>query len=160
MQPSNPSKTLTFFLSFVPGVGHLYLGAKNRGLQFLILFFGSIFLLDFLRLGLFPFWLPIVWFYSLFDALQKADEIVLSGVVVDEPLVKWDVLKKNNAWYGWGLIVFGAYLLLDRHLPRLWSMYFHINWYDFRSFVTAVLLIAVGVLILRGKKVKNNGEEQ
>ena len=37
------SKTLTFFLSFVPGVGHYYLEHMQRGLQFNLIFFGLIF---------------------------------------------------------------------------------------------------------------------
>ncbi|MGI6329031.1 MAG: hypothetical protein ACOX1I_08885 [Dethiobacteria bacterium] len=159
MQHGKPSFILTLFLSFVPGVGHLYLGAMNRGLQFMILFFGSIFLVDFLRLG-FPFWLPIIWFYGLFDALQKTRDYTLYGEIVDEPLIKWEALRVKQPWLGWGLIVLGAYLLADRHLGRLWSLYFDTGWYDFRSLLTAVLLIALGVFILRGKKVKNSAEEQ
>ncbi len=156
MGPGKRSKVLTFFLSFVPGVGHLYLGAMNRGLQFLILFFGSIFFVDLLRLGMFPFWLPIIWFYGIFDALQKADDYILYGEIVDEPLVGWQALQFKSSWLGWGLVVLGVYLLLDRHLGRLISQYLTIGWYDLRSIITAVLLIAFGVFLLWGKKVKND----
>jgi len=156
MEPRKPSKVLTFFLSFCPGVGHLYLGAMNRGLQFLIIFFGSIFVVNFLRLGVFPFWLPIIWFYGLFDALQKADDYILYGEIEDEPLFQWQELRINNSWLGWGLVVLGVYLLLDRHLGRLITTYLSISWYDLRSIITAVLLIAFGAFLLWGKKVKNN----
>lgn len=157
MEPRKPSKALTFILSFVPGVGHLYLGVMNRGFQVMLLFFASIFLMDFLRLGVFPFWLPVIWFYGLFDALQKADDLILRGQIVDEPLFDWQVLKEKNAWFGWGLIILGGYLLLDRQLGRLIATYLAINWYDLRSIITAGLLIAFGAFLLWGKKVKNNG---
>ncbi|MDO9534512.1 MAG: hypothetical protein Q7J85_04085 [Bacillota bacterium] len=156
MQPRKPSKGLTFFLSFVPGVGHLYLGAMNRGLQIMIIFFGSIFLIDFLRLGAFPFWLPIIWFYGIFDALQKADDYLLYGEIVDKPLFEWQVLSGKNTWFGWGLIVIGSYLLLDRFLGRWIATYLIISWHDLRSIITAVLLIAFGAFLLWGRKVKNN----
>jgi hypothetical protein len=156
MESRRPNKTIAFLLSVVPGLGHLYLGAMNRGLQLMIIFFGSIFLMDLLRLGVFPFWLPIIWFYCLFDALQKADDYVLYGKVIDEPIVEWQVLKAKNTWFGWGLIFLGGYLLLERLLGRYIAAYLTISWHDFRSFIVASLLIAIGAFLLWGKRVKND----
>lgn len=156
MDARRPSKTLAFLLSVVPGLGHLYLGAKNRGLQLMIIFFGSIFLMDLLRLGVFPFWLPIIWFYGLFDTLQRSDDYVLHGHIIDEPIIEWQVLRAKNTWFGWALIFLGGYMLLDRLLGRYIATYLAISWHDFRSFIVAGLLIAIGAFLLWGKRVKVN----
>ncbi|TXK83455.1 hypothetical protein [Paenibacillus sp. N3.4] len=64
------NKIITFLLSFIPGVGHLYLGLNKRGLQFLIGGFACISLIPPFPM-VFPFVLAVIWFYGLFDALQK-----------------------------------------------------------------------------------------
>lgn len=150
-----PSKTLTFFLSFCPGVGHLYLGAMTRGLQFLLLFFGTIALIDFFQFVMFWFWIPVIWFYGLFDALQLADK----ETIEDKPLVEWQLIK--GRWVGYILIAMGLLLLVDNALPSLWNAFFsHIfimGWFSFRTFLIALVLIIAGIFVLRGSKVKQNG---
>ena len=69
------SKFIATFLSVFPGAGHLYLGLQQRGIQLMAAFLFSIFILNELRLGLFLFVIPIIWFYSFFDGLQKASKI-------------------------------------------------------------------------------------
>jgi hypothetical protein len=147
-----PSKTLTFFLSLCPGVGHLYLGAMTRGLQFLILFFGLWALINLFSLGVFGFGFPIVWFYSLFDALQLADQ----EVIEDKPLITG--MNSTRKWFGPSLIVLGALLLMEDILPNLWRKIFVstiLPWENFSTLVLALVLIIVGILLLRGKKVKD-----
>lgn len=102
-----PSKGLTFFLSFASGVGHLYLGAMTRGLQFMLLFAGAIALSNYLAVDFLPYLLPVIWFYALFDAMQLASQ----EVIQDKPLLPWNNLK--GATTGWILICFG-FLLADR----------------------------------------------
>lgn len=150
---NKPNKTLTFFLSFCPGVGHLYLGAMNRGLQFLLLFFGSFALRGFLSLGIYAFWVPVIWFYALFDALQLADK----GTIVDKPLVEWEHLRGRRA--GLILIALGLLLVMDNTLPVLWrTFYIHLSlsWLSFRTLLIAVILIIAGIFMLRGKKVDSD----
>lgn len=151
-----PSKGLTFFLSFCTGVGHLYLGAMTRGLQFLLLFFGSFALSGFLPLGIFPFWIPIIWFYGLFDALQLADQ----DPIQDKPLLEWRYLQ--GRWTGFILIALGLLLVVDDILPSLWDIYFReisLGWLSFRTVLMAVILIIAGIILLRGKKVKQHDGE-
>lgn len=63
---------LTFMLAMIPGVGHLYLGFKKQGLQYMI---GASICIIFIAPMpmIFPFALGALWFYQLFDALQKAN---------------------------------------------------------------------------------------
>lgn len=68
--PQNKSKAAAGFLSVVaPGSGHLYLGLNKLGIQLMVLFFGALVL----HLPFTTILLPVVWFYALFDALQKTD---------------------------------------------------------------------------------------
>ncbi len=75
------SKFLTFLLSFVPGLGHIYLGLMQRGMVFLLatafVFLGGMF---FTVLHIFydpiPFvLLPFIWLAALVDSLILADRI-------------------------------------------------------------------------------------
>lgn len=148
-----PSKGLTFLLSLCTGVGHLYLGAMNRGIQFLILFFGSISMANHFNLDIFGFLIPVVWFYGLFDAMQLASK----EVIEDKPLVRWDRLK--GPWLGYGLIGLGLLLLADEFLPAVARRYFSwlvTDWPSIRALMLAVVLVGVGVYLLWGRKVKEN----
>ena len=88
------SMSVTFVLSWMPGLGHLYLGLNSRGLQFMAAAFACIVLIPVVPL-VFPFVLALVWFGSLFDALQRAAAInayiehqpVASGIVLGDPIL-------------------------------------------------------------------------
>jgi len=75
------SKFLTFLLSFVPGLGHIYLGLIQRGMVFLaataFVVLGAFF---FLMLGIFYdpiplIALPFIWLAALVDSMVLADRI-------------------------------------------------------------------------------------
>lgn len=78
------SKFLTFVLSFLPGLGHIYLGFSTRGGIFMIaelVAIGIVILLG--NTGLFEgntmaipiFLIPIVWIASLVDSMSLADKL-------------------------------------------------------------------------------------
>ena len=141
------SKALTFFLSFVPGLGHYYLGLMNRGLQFMVTFFGFIFLMDFMHLNSFPFLLPIIWFYNLFDALQKYQLLVEENVKEDEPLFSMEQWKPNKLWIGWGLILIGGYSLFDKITVQLDWQY----QYMLKNTIASIALIVLGWFLVTGR---------
>lgn len=147
-----PSKTLTFFLSFCPGVGHLYMGAMTRGMQFLILFFGLWAAIDIFALRVFSYAMPVLWFYAFFDALQLADQ----EVTQDKSLFGG---KFSSKWLGPCLIVLGALFLMEESLPVLWRRVFaepDLPWSSVRTFVLALALIIAGIILLKGRKVKHD----
>jgi hypothetical protein len=81
------SKFLTFILSFIPGLSHLYLGFAKRALIFFGLFFGTIF--GMLALSgitggdmymLLAFALPLIWFFALLDAFSLIDRVRHSAI--------------------------------------------------------------------------------
>ncbi|MDB4897974.1 MAG: hypothetical protein JWN15_4236, partial [Firmicutes bacterium] len=58
---------LRFLLSLVPGVGHLYMGLFQRGLQFMVGTVGGAILLGMLFPAFIGLLIPAMIFYSIFD---------------------------------------------------------------------------------------------
>jgi len=152
------SKTIATLLSIFPGAGHLYMGLQKRGIQLMAAFLFSIYILDVLRLGIFLFLVPIIWFYSFFDGLQKASTFE-KNVLEDEPIISY--LKNYQKWIGIGLIVLGIYYLtINIFIPiavPFVEQYFDLQYVFHRYFQTGVvclLLIGGGVKLLKGNKRK------
>lgn len=143
------SKFATVVLAIVPGLGHFYLGWMERGLQFMLAFFLSIFLMSWLNISLFAFLLPVIWFYSAFDLMHLSTEPPVH--VVRPPLV-WLIEKQR--WAGIGLIVLGILLLFERTVIPILYLYF--NYQTIRMIGTAavaLLLIAGGIRLAMGKQI-------
>lgn len=110
------SRFISFILSVFPGLGHFYLGLMNRGMVIMAAFFGWLGLVllasvvtgshDFLVLLVL---LPLVWLYSLFDALQLCGRIQSGETVPDSsPLA-----ELGNS-------------LADGYKSRFWALLFSI----------------------------------
>ncbi|HHX95106.1 MAG TPA: G-protein coupled receptor [Clostridia bacterium] len=152
-EPGRKSKVWALVFSFVPGAGHMYLGYKEQGLQLMAIFFLSLLTMDWLRMTFIIFLIPIIWFYSMFDALQKVSQPTVS-VQEDFFLVNW--LRKNQRLVAYLLILMGAFLILNR------VVFGYISWQYNQYIQTAVvslLLIGGGIKLLRGSKVRENQQE-
>lgn len=168
------SRFLTFLLSIVPGVGHLYLGFSKQGLQYMIGACICIILIPSLPM-LFPFALAILWFYQLFDALQKAtwmraaalehQRMMMGQESFGYPWTEHDWIKMNSyqkesaipaAWIGIISIGMGALVLLIGVFPGLWNWLLNRN---ITSGLLAIGLIGYGMWLL-GKKPNHKGSEQ
>lgn len=146
------SKALTFFLSFFPGVGHLYLGLMNRGLQFLIIFFGTILFSNLFLVNIFNVLLPIIWFYTLFDALQQYNKLAADPEYKDTPLISWNSFT-NNSIFGWILIIIGVLIFADKILFALLGY----KYYEvIKTIVIAILLVLIGIYLISGKRFSIN----
>lgn len=154
------SKSIATFLSIFPGAGHLYLGMQRRGIQLMAAFLFSIYILDVLRLGIFLFLIPIIWFYSFFDGLQRASKYG-NDELDDTPIIA--SLINHQKWIGIGLVVLGFYYLtVNILLPVLSPLLAEaINidikyWFEryFQTAVVCILLIGGGLKLLTGKKEK------
>lgn len=147
------NKTIASMLAMFPGAGHMYLGLQKRGLQLMAVFLFSIFIMDQMRLSLFLFLIPIVWFYSFFDALKYITKYGQEPLE-DEPVVHW--LTYQQRWVGYGLLALGAYYLFDQLLVNILNEWFPqqkiIYWFDryFQTFVLSVLLIGSGLRLISG----------
>jgi hypothetical protein len=154
------SKSIATFLSMFPGVGHLYLGLQRRGIQLMAAFLFSIYILDILRLGIFLFLIPIIWFYSFFDGLQKASRYGKEELD-DTPVISNFI--NHQKWVGIGLLLLGLYYLVGNiFIPALSpilmdiiniDLYYWFNRY-FQTTIVCVLLIGGGIKLLMGSKKK------
>lgn len=148
------SKVLATLLSAFPGAGQMYLGLQKRGLQLMILFLGSFYIIDVLRLSVFLFILPVIWFYSFFDGLQQTSRY---GVLPleDTPLVKG---KGNQGhWMGITLVLFGIYYIVMNLLVPTLDMWYpdlrishRIHEY-LRPVLVSLILIGGGIKLLSRK---------
>lgn len=152
------SKTLATVLSIFPGAGHMYLGLQKRGLQLMAAFLLSIYILDILRLSLFLFLIPIIWFYSFFDALQK---VSMHGEeeLEDTPVISYFV--NHQKWIGIGLLSLGLYYLVVNVIIPALAPALKTNlgidieyWYYsyFQVSVICILLIGGGLKLMFGSK--------
>lgn len=169
------NKFLTFLFSLLPGAGHMYLGLSKKGVLFMSSFFGVIFLstsLYFSQLGLI---LPIIWFYSFFDALNymnyTVEELRVINVNYTCPFCSGTttskfakILKGKNKFIGIACIFFGVYFLIDNFIIRNSYTFFgnriaHIINRIFNSIPAAIIpiiIIYIGVKLVIGGK---NDEE-
>ncbi len=168
------SSFLTFCFAFLPGAGEMYLGMMRKGVLIMCIFCGCFSLTSLLRMEFFLFLLPVIWFYSFFDSLnsrrltpeqlQEIDRHVLDFSNYPNLRKKWSGMGKHTSlWAGVGLILLGAYLLLDQLVRPALEWFFeyvlsvdpwYINYYFSRipSFLVAVAIIGLGLHLIRGDK--------
>ncbi|WP_102028848.1 DUF6677 family protein [Salirhabdus sp. Marseille-P4669] len=152
------SKGITTVLAIFPGAGHMYLGLQQRGLQLMIGFVLSIYILDILRMSLFLFLIPVIWFYSFFDALQQQAKHEM-GTAKDVPVFKYFINHKR--WLGVAFILLGLFFIVDSILvpafaDNLYGVFgVDILYYYHRYLqigIVSILLLGVGVRLLMGIK--------
>ncbi|MBC3517306.1 hypothetical protein H8K20_12990 [Neobittarella massiliensis] len=162
---------LAGLFSIVPGAGHMYLGLSKKGASLMALFFADCFLCSIPGLHLLWLGIPVIWFYSLFDAVNKSNLTLqqLSYWKTQDKFLFEDLIghgqqpqnaHKARLIAGWGLVVLGVYAVFYNFLrPFLWDLYDLIPWlYDLLCNIPAVLfslgLIALGVYLVRSTRQK------
>jgi heme exporter protein D len=145
-------KTIAMTLSIIPGAGHMYLGYQKKGLVIMGAFFFTIFFMGWLNLSLFLFVLPLIWFYSFFDALHSVD-----GNNFESEEVSFIFPKIKPEWIGWGLIVIGILVVVERVLYPLLS--YAIRNYIQTAIVSAIF-IAGGIRLLKKNKNKEDKKDK
>ncbi|HSH35093.1 MAG TPA: hypothetical protein VK998_02420, partial [Schnuerera sp.] len=141
-------KTITMALSVIPGAGHMYLGYQKKGLAIMGAFFFTIFFMGWLGLSLFLFVLPLIWFYSFFDALHSFSED--DGIKKEDKFVLPNI---KSQWIGWGLISIGILIVIERILYPLIPG--EIRNY-IQTSIVSIIFIAGGIKLLN----KSKGEEE
>ncbi|WNR44608.1 hypothetical protein [Paenibacillus roseipurpureus] len=150
------NRTLATIIAIFPGAAHLYLSMTKRGIQLMAVFLFSVYILDVLRLSLFFFLIPILWFFSFFDALQSITKYE-NGTLIDKPLVEnW---KSYHRSIGFLLILLGGYYIfrdgliqfLYQFLPRTRNYMYWINNFT-QTFIVAIILIGGGIRLLMHRK--------
>lgn len=65
-------KLIAMLLSIIPGAGHMYLGLLIQGIQLMSIFMFCFYLNALLGDSLFMFFVPVIWFFGMFDTMKKA----------------------------------------------------------------------------------------
>ncbi|MFD3156971.1 hypothetical protein ACFIJ5_08935 [Haloimpatiens sp. FM7330] len=154
------SKGTAMFFSLMPGAGHMYLGLTRQGIQLMFMFFGTLFLAHALNLEILVIFLPILWFYSIFDVRSKA--------MSDKPLVdsnleilsyigyngNWIRGNKQGKFIGYFLIIAGVLAIVNNFVFPIIEDYigYYIVHY-IKSLVVPSIFIILGIFLLRRKKV-------
>lgn len=157
-------KTIAMVLSIIPGAGHMYLGLQRQGLQLMTIFFLSFFITDWINLSIFMPLIPIIWFFGLFDAMNKAAGND-SGDDGDVLLVKWfgskkPFIKNANKYLAYVLIAVGCLLLAEKIILPEIEKYISFNFREyFKVILLSVLFIAGGIKLLMGTESEEIEEE-
>lgn len=116
---------LFFIFLLVPGIRHMYIGFMQRGLQFLITFFGLI-AFSTITYGMDGILVPlimIIWFYSAFDSYHYRKLKAGGEKISDKPIFGEngfsgfrDFLIKHRILFGAIIIILGIYMLLRQVL--------------------------------------------
>lgn len=162
------NKFFTFMFSLLPGAGHMFMGFMKMGLSLMSLFFFVIFLSSWLNIGPLLFILPILWFYSFFDCINKRyasdEEFILledNFLFSIDKLVETNsvVFQKRRLFVGLLLLLAGTYILWNNFIHML-SGYLPDMAYNMLinatnlipQIVLGLIIIVVGVRLIIGKK--------
>lgn len=151
-------KWVAGLLSFIiPGVGHFYLGLMQRGLFIMMLLILDIFTITALvdshdasvpTVTLFALFIPVIYCYNLFDALQLTDHVNRRlelgdfaanshDLDMNDPLQK--LMKGTNM--GVILIIAGGLIFMLSNKPNWFSVLFNLM----GSFIGSCILVLAGV---------------
>jgi len=145
------SGVLTVLFSVLPGLGHLYLGMQKRSVSLMALFFAIIFLSTVVPSSLgFPVGLaiPILWFYSQFDALKYRAMINDGESFDDEPLIP-QLAQVKMSWVGYLLFGYGVLAIINNVIN--YAELDASTRYLIKDLLSAGVLIAIGLWVLSGK---------
>lgn len=141
-------KMITLGLSIIPGAGHMYLGYQQKGLALMGAFFFTIFFMGWLNLSMLLFILPLIWFYSFFDAFHT-----LNGSEVEDIDISMILPNIKHEHIGYGLIGMGLLIFFQRVIYPLAATY--MDWQFINKIQTSIvslIFIIVGVEMLKKKK--------
>jgi len=145
MKESN-KKAIALAFSIVPGAGHMYLGYQKKGLIMMTAFFFVLFFIGWTNLNMFLFVLPVLWFYSFFDALHSVD-----GKNVEDEEISFALPKIKPEWIGWCLIVMGVLVVIERVLYPILNISYQVKNYV-QTGIVSLIFIVVGIKLLIGEK--------
>lgn len=159
---------LTFIFAFLPGGGQMYMGFMKEGISLLSVFALIIFLGSWLNISPITFVLPVIWFYSFFDAMNKMS---LTNEQLekleDKYLFQLDKLPSFNPNLFIKYKLYIALLFIFVGLSILWDNTLSVFSVFFPVYVTDILyrisdkvpqliisflIISVGIKLITGKK--------
>ena len=157
-RPSS-ERFLFFVCSLIPGAAHMHLGLFRRGLQLMLIVFGTIALASFINLDLLiPVAVIPTWFFSFFESHNLNKQLWQGQPLCDKDIFNQSLfgdfsMLKNPRIVGISIIVVGVLGLLQvvgRSSEVI--MFFGKYYYMVRSSLMPVLLILSGIYLLTKAK--------
>lgn len=167
---------LNFCFSCFPGAGQMYQGFIKKGVSIMTLFLGIIAIADILNVGELCFILPVIWFYSFFDAMnsnslpdfefaQLRDEFIIFKDVEDLRMS----VHRFRMPIAIGCIVFGGYSLIKVFFDMIsdmveipgdiyWEVHRWVNG-NIPRVAIALLIIWFGMHLIKGKRIDINNRD-
>lgn len=152
--PHRRSPGLAVVLSFLPGLGHLYLGLYGRAIAVFVAFFLAIQLAD---IGSFGVIVPFVWFFALIDAYRQA-HLINTGRLAGERDEAFKAVGRGNLGFGIFLLAVGTLLLYNRFYPIDW--YFLEDWWPVLVILAGLYLVVRAVLDAQKRKAAQAAAEE
>lgn len=155
------SKRIALFFSLMPGAGHMYLGLVRQGIQLMLLFFSIFFMSASFNIDFLMVFLPIIWFYSIFDVRLKSlkeDPLVDVDLPLFADVASMKYFSNSNLvekYIAYILILMGVFSIINNLLIPILSKY--IDYYYIRcgkSAIVSIVLISIGVFLIKGKQSK------
>lgn len=152
-------KRWAMFLSIIPGAGHMYLGLQRMGIELMGLFFLTFYLSAELNMSLLGFFIPLIWFYTIFDVRIKAMAFMESPVEDrDIGFVTWiktGTMRNESGWKpaGWLLILIGGLSLLDQVVLPVLDV--QLSWqirHVLQTSLPPFIFIVLGVKMILGSR--------
>lgn len=152
---------LRFVLSLAPGLGHLYMGLFNRGVQLMAGTLLGAALLGAIWEDLTGFFVIAMVFISVFDSREAALRIHQGLEVEDKGFVdlktwKFEKMAWNSTYIGYGLIGIGGLALYKTLVNDFLRLMFGYNFAFYRDLVSTIngvvlgsVAVGVGVWLLR-----------
>lgn len=175
LKPKN--KFWTFCWAFVPGAGQMYHGLFKKGISIMSLFFGVCAVAALLYMEFLLFALPVIWFYSFFDTLNRMNtpksELSLMednfffGIDFDKFNATKGFFEKRHIVFGVCVIAVGGFLFLREIWQMFAGMFDDRIYYIVRDainalpvFIVPIICILLGMrLIMGGKKEEDEKDD-
>jgi hypothetical protein len=154
------------------GAGQMYMGFMKQGISIKTATVVVIFTGSWLNIGPIMFALPVLWFYSFFDSInkmsmpdekfQELEDNYLFLQKTDNVQIKKVFMKYDNIIAA-VLIIVGVSILGDNFLdyianllfqmgyPQIYDLLMRLSWNTPRL-LFAIVIIAIGIKMIRGKK--------
>lgn len=164
------NKFLTFVLACIPGAGQMYHGLMKRGISLMLLFWGIIGVSVVTYLGVLNILLPIVWFYSFFDAVNRMNTPIDELKTIKDGYLFFDgrsqafagrmegnstfrrLFQERHLIIGWLLIAVAAWILINNLFGgwlgySFWAPFIGESaYYALRDFVRTIPALVVPVV--------------
>lgn len=135
--PVTKNKFLTFLCALLPGAGQMYHGLLKKGLSIMLLFFGVIAVSSLTYLGPINLILPVIWFYSFFDTVNRMNmpaaelrmlqDDWLFATASDSPKLDGfsfsKLFRERHVLFGWLIILLAVWILLNSLFSAGWFGY-------------------------------------